>query len=260
MSSKPTTLTSAGIGRPRSRSGADRADRDRVAHREDAVGRRPSAQARSNAAAPPAIRRRADDDVARRGTSTPAVGERRPVAAQPARHDVVGAARRVRARSIAMTRTSRWPSSSRCSAAARAPPSSSTSTEATCSNGSESTSTIGRPARRIWAISGWSRGQTDGDDAVDCRPIDRPRQRAVERRDEVEPVAGLLGDRRDPRAEHPEERVGEDRRQGLRREQADRPGPPLGEHPRDRDPADSRARRRLDDPATPCRRSAGPGC
>jgi hypothetical protein len=77
-------------------------------------------------------------------------------------------------------------------------------------------------------------GQADRDDAVDDRPMDRPGEGAVERRDEMEPVAGLLGDPGDPRAERAEERVREDHRQVLRGEDADRAGPPLGEHPRDR--------------------------
>ena len=37
------------------------------------------------------------------------------------------------------------------------------------------------------------RRQADGDDPVDGRPVDRAGQRAVERRDEVEGVAGRLG-------------------------------------------------------------------
>ena len=77
-------------------------------------------------------------------------------------------------------------------------------------------------------------GEADRDDAIDGRAADRPRQRAVERRDEREPVAGLLGDDRDAFREGTEERVREDHRQGLRREHPDRQGLPLREHARDR--------------------------
>ena len=67
-------------------------------------------------------------------------------------------------------------------------------------------------------------GQADGDHPVDRRPAHRPRQRAVERRDEVEAVAGFLGGAGDALAEGAEERVGEDHRQGLRGQHADRQG------------------------------------
>ena len=75
--------------------------------------------------------------------------------------------------------------------------------------------------------------ETDGDDAVDRRPAHRPGQAAVQRRDEVERVAVRLGRDRDALAERTEERVGEDDRQGLRREDADRQRLALGEHPGD---------------------------
>ena len=50
----------------------------------------------------------------------------------------------------------------------------------------------------------------------------------------MEPIAGLLGDAGDPRAERPEEGAGKDDREVLRRQHADRPGSPRGEHPGDR--------------------------
>ena len=59
-------------------------------------------------------------------------------------------------------------------------------------------------------------GQADRDDAVDRRPAHRAGEDAVERRDEVERVALLLGGERDALAERAEERVGEDDRQRLR--------------------------------------------
>ena len=76
--------------------------------------------------------------------------------------------------------------------------------------------------------------QADGDHAVDGRPAHRPGQRAVQRRDEVERVAGLLGRRRDAFGERPEERVREDDRQRLRGQHPDRQRLALGQHPRHR--------------------------
>ena len=98
----------------------------------------------------------------------------------------------------------------------------------------ESTMTSGRPAARSCSTSACSRGHADRDHAVDHRPLDRAGQRPVERRDEVERVALLLGGQRDALRERPEERVGEDDRQRLRREDAQRERLALGEHARDR--------------------------
>jgi hypothetical protein len=75
-------------------------------------------------------------------------------------------------------------------------------------------------------------GEADGDDSIDGRPAHRPRQRPVQRADEVQAVALFLGGQRDALAERPEERVGEDHRQGLRREHPDREGLTLGQHSR----------------------------
>ncbi len=58
-------------------------------------------------------------------------------------------------------------------------------------------------------------------------------QTAVERRDEVEPVAVLLSGEGDTFAERAEERVAEDDAQRLRRQDADRHRLTLGEHPGD---------------------------
>ena len=89
---------------------------------------------------------------------------------------------------------SRWPSSIRWAAASRAPPSSSTSTEARAAGRGrvdEDHRQAGPPDLVDLRVVV---GQADRDDPVDGRPVDRPRQGAVERRDEVEPVAVLLGD------------------------------------------------------------------
>ena len=75
--------------------------------------------------------------------------------------------------------------------------------------------------------------QPDGHHAVHGRPAHRPGQAAVQRRDEIQGVARFLGRDRNPFAERAEERVGEDDRQRLRREHADRQRLALAEHPRD---------------------------
>ena len=59
------------------------------------------------------------------------------------------------------------------------------------------------------------------------------RQRAVQRADEVERIALLLGRQGHPLVEGAEEGVGEDDRERLRRQHADGVGPALGEHARD---------------------------
>ena len=102
--------------------------------------------------------------------------------------------------------------------------------------------------------------QADGHDAVDRRPAHRPGQAAVQRRDEVERVAGLLGGDGDAFAERAEERVGEDDRQGLRREHADRQRLALAEHPRDRVGRVAELLGDLRGSARPCPAPAGPGC
>ena len=71
----------------------------------------------------------------------------------------------------------------------------------------------------------------------------------VERGDEVERVALLLGGQRDALAEGAEERVGEDHRQRLRRQHADGVRLALGEHPRDRVRAVAERVRDVADPA-----------
>ena len=118
--------------------------------------------------------------------------------------------------STPMTRTSRWPSAMTWSAAARAPPASSISIEPCSGRAVESTSTIGQAGPADLLDLRVVVGQADGDDTVHGRPAHRPRQAAVQRRDEVQAVAELLGRDRDALAERPEERVGEDDRQGLR--------------------------------------------
>jgi hypothetical protein len=56
----------------------------------------------------------------------------------------------------------------------------------------------------------------------------------MQRGDEMEAVAVLLGGQRDPFTEGAEERVAEDHAEGLRGEHADRHRLALGKHPRDR--------------------------
>ena len=122
----------------------------------------------------------------------------------------------------------------RCSAAARAPPTSSTSIESWSASAVESTRTIGTPARRISSTSGWS----------SLRPIATTPStiaRLIARASEPcsgemkwRRVAGLLGHGRHAFGERPEERVGEDHRQRLRRQDPDRQRLALGQHPRDR--------------------------
>jgi len=73
--------------------------------------------------------------------------------------------------------------------------------------------------------------QADGDEAVDARLARRPRQRSVERRDEQQTIAELLGDAGHPLAEHAEERVGKRDNEGLRRQDAEGAGAALREHP-----------------------------
>ena len=168
------------------------------------------------------------------GMSTPTTRERRPIAAHPAGHDVLGAARGMLSALDPHDQHLAVPQLDQM---------------------------LGRGARAALIVDvhrgdlvervrvhgrhrqagppdlgdlGMIGGQTNRDDAVDGRPRDGPRQGTVQRRDEVQPVARLLGYRGHPRAEHSEEGVGEDHREGLRREQPDRPGPSLGEHPGDR--------------------------
>ena len=102
--------------------------------------------------------------------------------------------------------------------------------------------------------------QADRDDAVDGRPAHRPRQAAVQRRDEVQGVARLLGRDRDTLAERAEERVGEDDRQRLRREHADRQRLALAEHPGDRVRRVAELLGDLADALGGVRATAGRGC
>ncbi len=136
--------------------------------------------------------------------------------------------------STPMTRTSRWPRPMTYSAAARAPP-----------GVVDLDRAVFRQGRRVHQDDGQAGapdlldlrvvvGQADGDHAVHGRPAHRPGQAAVQRRDEVQAVAELLGRDGDALAERPEERVREDDRQGLRGQDADRQGLALGEHPGDR--------------------------
>ena len=237
MSSKPTMLRSRGTSRPMSRAAlmAPIAIASLIARMP--VGRRPALQIRAERLGPTVYGGAArDDSVGRqldrgrleRGSiaAQPASGDARPRPARPGAPEPSGP-------STARTTTSRCPRASRCSAAARAPSSSSTTTELWPGRSSESTRTIGRPAAWIWPTSGWLGRQADRHHAVDCRSPDCKRERAVERRDEVELVAESLRRLRHPLAELSEERVRERRREGLGREDAQRHRPLLGQEPCD---------------------------
>ncbi len=76
--------------------------------------------------------------------------------------------------------------------------------------------------------------QADRDDAVDRCPAQRPGERPAQRRDEMERVPRLFGRDRDSLGERAEERVGEDDRERLRRQDADGQRLALGQHPGDR--------------------------
>ena len=78
------------------------------------------------------------------------------------------------------------------------------------------------------------RRQADHDNAVHRRPAHRAGERPLQRRDEVQGVALVLGRQRDALRECPEERVGEDHRQRLRGEHAEGARRSLGQHPGDR--------------------------
>jgi len=75
-------------------------------------------------------------------------------------------------------------------------------------------------------------GQADRDHAVDGGPAHRSRQRSVDGRDEVQPVAEFFRGEGDAFAELAEERIREDDAERLRREHADREGLALAEHAR----------------------------
>ena len=79
-----------------------------------------------------------------------------------------------------------------------------------------------------------ARRQADRDDPVDARPVDRATQRPVQRGDELERVARPFGFHRHARRERRVVRVVERQLQGLRRQDPQRPGPPLGQRARDR--------------------------
>ncbi len=81
---------------------------------------------------------------------------------------------------------------------------------------------------------GVPRGQTDRDHAVHRGAAHRAGQRALQRRDEVERVALLLGRQGDTLREGAEERVREDDRERLGGEHSQRVGGALGEHAGDR--------------------------
>ena len=133
-----------------------------------------------------------------------------------------------------MIRMSRWPRAMTCSAAARAPPDVVDLDRVVIGQRGRVDQNDRDPGPPDLLDLGMVVAQADGDHAVDDRPAHRPGQRAVQRRDEVERVAGLLGHRRDAFGERPEERVGEDDRQRLRRQHPDRQRLALRQHPRHR--------------------------
>ena len=74
-------------------------------------------------------------------------------------------------------------------------------------------------------------GEADGHETVDGGAAESPDQRPVKRRDEEQPIAGLVRDGGHSPTQRGEEGVGEDGGECLRGEQADRHGVLLGQHP-----------------------------
>ena len=260
MSSKPTTLTSPGTSRRRSRRAriAPMAIASLIAR--IAVGRRPSSQARSRTAMPPSMlagptmtrsSRDLDAEPARslRG-SRAGVGSVTPSGSGPP-----GAGGSTpRTEDVAMAQAGDV-------LGGRARAADVVDLDAAVLGQRGRVDEHDRQAGAADLLDlGVRVGQADGDDAVDRRPAHRPGQAAVERRDEVQAVAVLLGDERDALAEGPEERVAEDDAERLRGEHADGHRLALGQHPRDRM---GRVAELLGDLADPDRRSPGPadpGC
>ncbi len=151
--------------------------------------------------------------------------------------------------SMPVTRMERWPRLNRCSAAASAPPSSLTWTPGWSGSAVESTITSGRPAARICSTSGCrALRPTATTPSTVARPIARASE-PVQRRDEVERVAVVLGSQRDPLREGTEVRVREDDGQSLRREDAQRVRLALRQHPGHRVRAIAERIRNVQDPA-----------
>ena len=76
--------------------------------------------------------------------------------------------------------------------------------------------------------------EADDDDSVDRCASHRSLERAVQRRDEQQPEAAILGHRRDAFGEEREERIGERLARGCGRQDADRRRRAGGQHARDR--------------------------
>ena len=121
---------------------------------------------------------RADDDAVVRELDADR-GERLAVAAQAPAGDAsrVGSTVDGAGGSTPMTRTSRWPRPMRCSAAARAPPTSSTSIEPWSGSARRVDEDDRHAGPPDLLDLGMVVAQADGDDAVDGRPAHRPGQR-----------------------------------------------------------------------------------
>ena len=227
--------------------GAQHADRHRVRHGEDAgrAGGRPPRRRRRRRCRPRCVAGATTNACS--GSSMPAASNAADVAAHPARRRRPRSPCRAPGVGGSIADDEEVAMAERRSGArrpARAPPSSSISTVGWSGIALESTITSGRPAARICSTSGW---RADRPIATTPSTVARPIARASEPwsgRDEVERVALLLGRQRDALRERPEERVGEDHRQRLRREHAEGVRLALGEHPGDRVRAGSRGSRR----------------
>ena len=179
ISSKPTTLTSGGTCRRRSRMArmAPMAIASLMAR--TAVGRRPASQAPPSAARPPSML--AGPTTTRSaGISRPDRRERLAIAAQPAHRHALGVQRSDRRRrldaddqDVAMAQADEM-------LGRRAGAADVVDLDgAVLRQGVESTSTIGSPARRIYSTSGWS---SDSPIATTPSTVARPMARANEPR------------------------------------------------------------------------------
>ena len=188
------------------------------------VGRSPSSQAGVIAAMPPSMLAGPTTTALVGGSRRPTAASAATIAAQPAAGHALGLDQGARRRRLdARSRARRdGRAAARCSAAARAPPSSSISTRRLVRQrrSSRPSPSAGRRAR-ICSTSGWSAARPIATTpSTVARPIARG-ERPVQRRDEVERVPVLLGGQRDALAEGAEERVREDRPKRLRGQHAD---------------------------------------
>ena len=195
MSSKPTMLRSPRHEHAELAGGAHRADRHRVAHREDARGSMARGPGPPEGVGAAVDRGAAGDDprrLAARPTRrrTPRDSRAAGAAVTPSSSSLPESAE-PSGPSTARTTTSRWPRASRCSAAARAPPSSSTTTELWLGQVVGVDEHHRQAGGLDLADLGMVCREADRDHAIHGRAPHGQRQRAMERRDEVELVAEL---------------------------------------------------------------------